>query len=482
MNRISKKNLRCDIFPWYRFPVFESMRIALSKLITILSALFFIMINESFSQVFSDSAHSSPTMTLSNLVRETLTNNAGIGASAKQVEAAASGLKAARGQRFPQFKVFGSYESFPFEDKLITPRHMDIPVPPFTQVEMTQFFNNLFDSQIANAGVLVNWQIYTGGKLSAVVELNENSEKGARYAFQQKKNDVIFMVTEAYYRVLQTKKIIEANEKTVENLEESKRVVGRLLEVGKTTNVNLLRINTRLALANQRLIKIRSKLKRLYGILNSLMGRPVNQELEIEGKLDFQVSEIDLDSEITKALHNSPELLVVESHLGVQESRLRMAKAERFPQVKLMGMYKSAYGVNRSRQRTDGALVLNVSFPLYTWGVVGSKVEQQKAKVEAVNRKLSAFKQKVSLYVYLAYLDLQEAYELVEATEVGDLEAKEALRIERLRLEQGKGVVNDVLDAQADQLNAEVNFYRALADYKIALLKIRKASGELEQL
>jgi outer membrane protein TolC len=56
-------------------------------------------------------------------------------------------------------------------------------------------------------------------------------------------------------------------------------------------------------------------------------------------------------------------------------------------------------------------------------------------------------------------------------------QAKESLRIEILKYNLGAGTITDVLDAQAALLLTETTYYRALADFRTALARLKLAMG-----
>jgi len=51
------------------------------------------------------------------------------------------------------------------------------------------------------------------------------------------------------------------------------------------------------------------------------------------------------------------------------------------------------------------------------------------------------------------------------------------LRLEQLKYANGKGLVNDVLLAQAKLLQVQVGYYTALRDYGVAQAALRRAIG-----
>jgi outer membrane protein len=82
--------------------------------------------------------------------------------------------------------------------------------------------------------------------------------------------------------------------------------------------------------------------------------------------------------------------------------------------------------------------------------------------------------------VETAVLNVGASLERVHATEKAIEQAKESLRIEREKYDLGKGAIVDVLDAQSALLDSQTNYYRALADYNVALAQLRLATGAQE--
>jgi len=421
------------------------------------------------------------TMDLKAMITEALANNAGISAAKINVEAVETGRTVASRQRFPRLDLFATYEGFPVEDKLLLRRHMDLPTPPFTQPEMVDFFQDQFNTNIFNSGINVKLPLYTGGRIGAGIELQEAMSDQAGFNLESKTNDLVFAVVRAYYMTLQLQKVVEANEKAVESLKESKRIVEKLLDVGKARNVDLFRINTKLADIQQNLIKAQFNLERTHGLLNSVMGRHVTDELQVTGVLHYSPTDFSLQKSIDQALRSNPEYLSTERQLIAQAQKVRIAKSARLPNLSLMASYRGAYGNISPDFRDDAAVVVNLSVPLFSGGVIRSKVEREKLILKKIEAKRSALKQKLSQEVYSAYLGIVEAGKQIEVAEIAILEAEESLRIEKQTLKQGKGVVKDVLDAEVDHVKTEVKYYRALSDHNVAVMALKKTTGTIDK-
>ncbi|MCH7520668.1 MAG: TolC family protein [Candidatus Marinimicrobia bacterium] len=184
-------------------------------------------------------------MDLAAIIQEALENNAGVAASRTKVKVAEAGRSAAVKQRLPRLDLFTSYESFPVEDKLLLPRHMDIPTEEQAtpKQDMLDFFQNQFNTSIFNGGISLKLPVYTGGKIGAGIKIQEAMIDQAELGLESNLNNLVFSLSKSYYMALQLQKVIEANEKAVQSLAESKRIVGQLLDAGKARNVDLLSVS-----------------------------------------------------------------------------------------------------------------------------------------------------------------------------------------------------------------------------------------------
>ena len=84
----------------------------------------------------------------------------------------------------------------------------------------------------------------------------------------------------------------------------------------------------------------------------------------------------------------------------------------------------------------------------------------------------------IELEVRTSERNVRSAVSRIEATQMAVAQAKESLRIEIMKYNLGSGTILDTLEAQDGLLQAQVNYYRALADYHISFARMRLATGE----
>jgi len=429
-------------------------------------------------------------LTLERAISIALERNAGIRAAVEATRGAELNIRIAERQRFPRVDAEAWYEEFPIRDKLLTPRHMDIPTlgdlaaptPEASTQKMLNFFDTQFQDRVLNLGGSLKVPLYTGGRIAAQIDAAKGGRDRTRAGLRQIQDNLIFNVAQTFYRILQLEKLKEANEVAVGNLVESKRIVGKFVEMGRAPRLDLLRIETRLANVRQKLIRANNAIEVAQAHLKTLMGlEAVTQGLTLEGALTYQPREADLAASLEEALTKRPAYQALSAEVRAREARVKEAFSERLPQLTLTGRYSVAHGNNTGGPidawESDATIMASLSLPIFDGGLIRSKVAKRRSGLEQQKYRLAGLRLAIQFEVQQAYQNLIEAGERVKNSEVALVAARESLQIEQFKLEVGKGIVNDVLDAQADQLKAEVNYAEALADHRVALAALDRATG-----
>lgn len=414
---------------------------------------------------------SSP-LTLEQVIEIALERNPALLAVQKGIEVEEKSLSIARKQRIPRVDLFGSYQTFLSESRLPTRER------EFLALE-EQNFSDL-NNNLVTAGVRASVPLFTGGRIDAEIRAGEHATVVARQGFQKGRDDLIFQVTLVYHQILMLQKLKEANEVAVGNLIESKRIIEKFVEVGKAPRLDLLRIETRLANVRQELIRANNAIEVSDARLKRLMGlEGLTKRVTFEGTLAYVPQPVDLQEAIQQALVRQPSYLAQKEKVDLLAQKVRIAQSERLPQISLSGGYLTAHGFESDRSEDATEAMVSLSIPIFDGGVIRTRVAREQAELEQARREEEELKLSVLFDVKKGYQDLIEADERVKNTEVSLDAAREGLRIEQLKLETGKGIVNDVLDAQADLLKAEVNYAEALADHRVAYASLRRAIGEI---
>lgn len=412
-------------------------------------------------------------ITLERAIRFALDRNPRL-AGARYAADAAGAEHAFRSlSRLPKWILAGQFRHFPLENKLSIDGHMDLP--PSLEATRRQFQTTIYDVRS-----VVSFPVYTGGRLSAEISAADHMAEAAEASARATRDDVIFGVAAPYFAVLRLQKVVEATEAAVRTLEESARIVEQRVDVGKAPVVDLYRIRTRLANTRQELIRRTGDLAKAKTRLREAMGvEDVLQRIDVADTLAYTPRQYDLSAAVEQALRRRPEYLAQSEMVKARGRMVTAAIAGYLPQVSFNGYLSSAYGASWNRWRSDAGIVVNISLGFLD-PVNPAAVREAKAAQRAEEQRLQGLRLEVVRQVETAYLDVGEAEKRIRAAEAALQEARETVRIEQLKLEVGKGIINDLLDAEADLLQAEVNYATALADHNVAVFALERGIGGID--
>ena len=122
-------------------------------------------------------------------------------------------------------------------------------------------------------------------------------------------------------------------------------------------------------------------------------------------------------------------------------------------------------------------LGVNVTWTLWNGGRTAAQVAEARHLLDAARERTAELDSQIALEVRQRRLDLESARAQVATAEVGVRSASEARRVVAERFTAGVATSTDLLDAQVDQLEAELDRTRALANVKLAEARLSRALG-----
>lgn len=423
-------------------------------------------------------------LTLDEVIDLALSKNAGLRAAEREVDAARKGHEAARGRLWPFADIFGDYQYSGPDEENKTRLLADIGRMPKLGPTLEDNRNGRreFDHNLYGAGLRISYPLYVGGRIVAEVEANRLLTLLARERVAQTADELIFNLSSTFYNVLRFRENVRATQASVKALEEARKNLQSLVEVGRAPRADLFKVNTRLAAVRQELIGVRNEVELAHAVLKTLMGLEVTEPLRAKGALTRDPVALDLPQDLSVAASRRPELQASRRAVEVHEQQVRIAKGARLPSVSLRTQYVGGAGESDfGKPLGDFVAGVNISIPVFTGGLLTARIAQEEAKLARAREDFEKARLDVQLDVQRAHLAITAAGERIAAAAAALEDAREALRVEQLKSEVGKGIVEDLLDAQAAELQAETNYTRALAEHNTALVARKKAIGRVRE-
>ncbi|MBE0433860.1 TolC family protein [candidate division WOR-3 bacterium] len=419
-------------------------------------------------------------MTLDDVIEIALAKSPELLAAKYEAEAAAKGHEAARGRNWPFAEIFGDYQYSGPDKENKTRLFSNIGRMP--QLAPTARGTGQFDNSVYAAGLRVTYPLYVGGRIVADIEASRVLTLLTREQVVQTADELIFNLSNTFYNALRFQNDVKATEANVTALEEAQKNMRSHVEVGRAARVDLLKVNTRLAAVKQELTQVRNKVELAYVILKTLMGLDLTEPFSVKAKgaLGHEAVTLDLAEDLREAESRRPALQASRRAVEAQEQRVQIAKGAHLPSIALRMQYVGGGGAESGgRSLQDFTAGMSISVPVFTGGQLTAHVAQEEAKLSKARADFNKSRLDVQREVQTAHLDISDSEERIATAQAALEDARETLRIEQLKTEVGRGIIENLLDAQAAELQAETNYTRALADYNTALVARRKAIGRI---
>jgi outer membrane protein len=342
-----------------------------------------------------------------------------------------------------------------------------------------------------NAQISASYKLWDQGRRRTALKQSKANEQSSKMDYNQTEQELIFNVTDAYYNLLQSEKLIGVDEKLLEistrNVEKAKL----FLEKGQATPADVASAKVQQASDELTLINSQNDFKLSQARLSTLMGLDKGAPVKVQDDPDYNnymeaslvKHEISLEDSINKAIQNRPELNSLRSRLIASEWSLKQVKYERWPVLSADYNYNLLFGGGTPKDSNidnSWKAVARFTFPIFDGGV--SKRRQQNADINVQQTKetIKLREQSIVLEVQQEYFNFERATKSLDIAKDRVENATLSLNVTQGRYDQGMTIFIDVLSAQAQYAQAITNQVKAFYDYKIAEKSLLKAVGDLK--
>ncbi len=414
-------------------------------------------------------------ITLKEAIGTAMKNNPKVAAARHEIKAAEARRVQAFAEVLPRIDANGGYIHDMDNQRLIQPHYNGEP--------------GVFGDDIFSANIVLSQAIFTGGRITNEIKAAKLLRQAAGHQLARTRNELIFNISSVFYEILAQRQVIESIKFSRKTLNEHLKQINNLIAQKKAARVDRLRTEVRIADVVQQLTSARNILSIENRVLANLMG------VSGEKKTFTPKGKLSLESEpggnvnmmIKKAFQQRKDYMAARAVLNAEAKKLDAARAGHWPSISLQGAYGERWAQNPSEhpRGTDdsedtGQIGILVNLPVFEGGKIDAKIHEERARLATLQDQLRTLELNIRLDVETARLNMDNAKKRINTTEKAIAQAKETLRIEKIKYNNGKGSITDVLDAQAAMLDSQTNYYRALADHNIALAQMNFATGEVE--
>jgi len=328
----------------------------------------------------------------------------------------------------------------------------------------------------------VRQPLFTGFTLMSTYRLAELGVDLSELELELERLNLALRVKEAYFNILGADRLVEVAESAVESIQANVDVARNFYEVGMNPINEVLKAEVELGNAKQNLIKFMNAARLSRSAFNTILVKPITAPVEVEDILTYEPEMADLDTYLTMALEQRPEIKTVDVNLEQVEQQKRLARSGYYPEIAL-GYDYIKEGDN---YRVDGSgfnnanrwqVTAQATWTFWEWGKTRYSVREQDSAEKQLLATRKELEDQIRLQVQEAIFALEEAELNIPTTKKAVEQGEENLRVNEERYRAQVQTITEVLVAQTLLSQARVNYYQALYDHNLARFRLQRAIG-----
>lgn len=326
--------------------------------------------------------------------------------------------------------------------------------------------------------------LYTGGAISAGREAARHDLAAADHSRGATVVDLRYQARTAYWQAVAADAALhsaEAQEARARRLHEDARA---MRAAGMAVDADVLGAEARAQGAQVDVVRARADREDALASLRSLLGLAPDAAVDLADSETRSVpaGPAPLDALTREAMENRPDLQAAAAHVAALEARARAVDASRKPSVGLA----AAWDLARPNQRylpledewnDSWSVGVMATWTLFDGDRVRSNAAAFRAERDATADDRAELVRQVLLAVESARLWMQAALDAVPAADASRKAAEAREQASRERYAAGLAPIQEMLDAQADLADAELEQIRTRAGAWIAEAGLDRAVG-----
>ena len=330
----------------------------------------------------------------------------------------------------------------------------------------------------------VSYELDLWGRLRSASKAARAELLATQAARHTVRNALVNQIVQAYYGLAALSAQVEVTQRTIEVRTRDVGLQRKRYDAGLISDFSLRQLEAEVAVARAQLPVLQQRRTAQEIALVTLLGRTPKAIVEAPlmiaaetGQLAPPVVPEGLPSDL---LLRRPDIIEAEQRLAAANARIAVARASLFPRISLTGYLGSesgSLGDLFSGPALIWQLAAGLTQPIFQAGRLRSEVEVVKAREQQVLSQYQKTLQSAFGEVreaLSAQTRFREAY-TAESERVAAL--AETLRLARIRFENGLSSQLEVLDAERNLLQAELNRIDALRAQRTAVADVVRALG-----
>jgi TolC family type I secretion outer membrane protein len=322
----------------------------------------------------------------------------------------------------------------------------------------------------------VRQPLYAGGGIQAGVRRAENEVRAERAFLLATEQQVLFDAVDAYTSTWRDRAVLEIALTTEQRIRRQLQATRDRFEVGEVARTDVAQAEARLARAQADIEVARADVAASTAAFRDIIGIDPGMLTDPEAFPELPSSE----AEAQALAAANPNITAATFRLQAAREGVDVAFADLLPSLDVTGNVRYQQNESRAIDRRDEARVgLQLSIPIFQGGADRSRVRQNRQTVDARRSDLEDTLRGVQRSVTTSWERVIAAQAAIDALQ-------EEVRANQIALDGveeealvGQRTVLDVLDAEQELFDSQVNVVQARREWIVATYQLKSAIGEL---
>ena len=332
------------------------------------------------------------------------------------------------------------------------------------------------------AGLSLSVPIYQGGAIKNAIRSADSRIEAGRAELRDTEASLFSQVVGAYMDVIRDQAIVGLQRANLGVLTVNLEATRDRFQVGDLTRTDVAQSEARLALAKSQYETAQSNLINSREQYIRLVGEPADN-LEPPPPLPNLPSSP--QTAVTTALDNNPGLIAAKRQSDAAKFDTNVSRAARLPKVSAIGNanyvdYLGSIGGGFPQTSKTSGAGLQATIPLFQGGGPSAQVRQSQARESQALEAIIASERNVVAQTRAAYASYQASNEVIVSSQSA-VDAN-TLSLEGVRAENSVGnrTILDILNAEQELLNAQVQLVSARRNSYVSGFSLLAAMGQAE--
>lgn len=312
----------------------------------------------------------------------------------------------------------------------------------------------------------------------------QESVRAAEHQVDAQSVEVAYNAREAFYNYARARGSLAVAQIAQQQAEARLRQIEAFVQAGTVARVDELRMRAQVAAASVAVARAQGAVRMTATALRTLMHLPGDAEIAVAEDVLAPLDPLPASPEalLERALRDRHDVRALRALVRATERQVSAAEGSRYPQLIVQGNLDVQNPNQRIFPQTEEFRESWDVSAIVTWSPHDllngeAQAREARARRDQIEADLALLEDGIRVQVIEAATAYDAARQALEAAHVGVEAAEENYRVQTERYRAGASTINDLVDANAEQVRAQLDLVNAAIDARLALARLARATA-----